>query len=114
MNAEHTDYGWLFREPAEETDGDVVIDLEHLPQELKLAAIQILLDQIDRETAEKLAEVIQQLEFDITAAELSAYLLNRAMPERWPGRVISEDRERTSLLRLEQITELCLWQVPSM
>lgn len=75
MNAEHTDYGWLFREPAEETDGDVVIDLEHLPQELKLAAIQILLDQIDRETAEKkLAEVIQQLEFDITAAELSAYL----------------------------------------
>ena len=75
MNAEHTDYGWLFREPAEETDGDVVIDLEHLPQELKLAAIQILLDRIDRDTAEKkLAELIQKLEFDITAAELSAYL----------------------------------------
>jgi hypothetical protein len=29
----------------------------------------------------KLAELIQQLEFDITAAELSAYLLNRAMPD---------------------------------
>ncbi|MCC2209089.1 hypothetical protein LKD77_22720, partial [Enterobacteriaceae bacterium CLA-AA-H239] len=36
MNAEHTDYGWLFREPDEETDGDIMIDLEHLPQELKL------------------------------------------------------------------------------
>ena len=75
MKAEHTDYGWLFREPAEETDGDIIIDLEHLPTELKQAALQILLNQIDRDTAEKkLAEVIQQLEFDITAAELSAYL----------------------------------------
>lgn len=53
MNAEHTDYGWLFREPDEETDGDIMIDLEHLPQELKLVAIQILLNQIDRNTAEK-------------------------------------------------------------
>ncbi len=59
-----------------------MIDLEHLPQELKLVAIQILLNQIDRNTAEKkLAEVIQQLGFDITAAELSAYLLNRVMPD---------------------------------
>ncbi|MHA0870967.1 hypothetical protein [Enterobacter cloacae] len=75
MNAEHTDYGWLFREPAEETDGDILIDLEYLPPELKQAALQILLNQIDRDTAEKkLAEVIQQLGFDISAAELSAYL----------------------------------------
>lgn len=75
MNAEQTDYGWLFREPAEETDGDILIDLEYLPPELKQAALQILLNQIDRDTAEKkLAEVIQQLGFDITAAELSAYL----------------------------------------
>lgn len=75
MHAEHTDYGWLFREPAEEADGDIIIDLEHLPPELKQAALQILLNQIDRDTAaKKLAEVIQQLEFDITAAELSAYL----------------------------------------
>lgn len=75
MNTEHTDYGWLFREPAEETDGDILIDLEHLPPELKQAALQILLNQFDRDTAEKkLAEVIQQLGFDITAAELSAYL----------------------------------------
>ena len=75
MNAEHTDYGWLFSEPAEEISGDIVIDPELLPEELKLAAIQILLDRIDRDTAEKkLAELIQNLEFDITAAELSAYL----------------------------------------
>lgn len=75
MNAERTDYGWLFREPAEETYGDILIDLEHLPPELKQAALQILLNQIDRDTAEKkLAEVIQQLGFNITVAELSAYL----------------------------------------
>lgn len=74
INTEHTDYGWLFREPAEETDGDIVIDPEHLPPEFKLAAIQILLNQTDRETPEKkLAELIHQLEFDITVAELPAY-----------------------------------------
>ncbi|HAL5940603.1 TPA: hypothetical protein H6S84_004183 [Escherichia coli] len=75
MTSEHTSYGWLFKEQAEEISGDIVIDLELLPPVLKQTAIQILLNQIDRDTAEKkLAEVIQQLEFDITAAELSAYL----------------------------------------
>ena len=75
MNAEHTDYGCLFSEPAEEISGDIVIDPDLLPEELKLAVIRIMLDRIDRDTAEKkLAELIQKLEFDITAAELSAYL----------------------------------------
>ena len=75
MNAEHTDYGCLFSEPAEEISGDIVIDPELLLEELKLAVIRIMLDRIDRDTAEKkLAELIQKLEFDITAAELSAYL----------------------------------------
>lgn len=75
MTSENTSYGWLFKEPAEEISGDIVIELEHLPPELKQAALQILLNQIDRNTAEKkLAELIRQLEFDITAAELSAYL----------------------------------------
>ncbi|HBX7856830.1 TPA: hypothetical protein MIG70_26475 [Klebsiella pneumoniae] len=42
---------------------------------LKQVAIQIVQNQFDRDTAEKkLAELIQKLEFDITAAELSAYL----------------------------------------
>ncbi|RIY04108.1 hypothetical protein [Klebsiella quasipneumoniae] len=51
------------------------INLEHLPPELKQVALQIVQNQFDRDTAEKkLAELIQQLEFDITAAELSAYL----------------------------------------
>ncbi|MCM6381531.1 hypothetical protein M4B84_25700 [Klebsiella pneumoniae] len=51
------------------------INLEHLPPELKQVVLQILQNQINRDTAEKkLAELIQQLEFDITAAELSAYL----------------------------------------
>ena len=49
--------------------------MEHLTPQLKLVAIQILLNQIDCETAgKKLAELIEQFEFDITAAELSAYL----------------------------------------
>lgn len=75
MTSEHTSYGWLFKEQDEEISGDIVIDLEHLPSELKQAALQILLNQIDRDTAEKkLAELIQQLEFDLTAAELAAHL----------------------------------------
>lgn len=75
MTSEHTSYGWLFKEQAEEISGDIVIDREHLPPELRQVALQIILNQIDRDTAEKkLAELIQQLELDITAAELSAYL----------------------------------------
>lgn len=68
-------YGWLFETQKEANFGEIVIDLECLPEELKLAVIRILLDRIDRNTAEKkLAELIQKLGFDITAAELSAYL----------------------------------------
>lgn len=75
MTSEHTSYGWLFKEQAEEISADIVIVLEYLPPELKQVALQIILNQLDLDTAEKkLAEVIQQLEFDITAAELSAYL----------------------------------------
>lgn len=40
-------YGWLFETQDEEVSGDIVIDLEHLPPELKLTAIQILVNQID-------------------------------------------------------------------
>lgn len=68
-------YGWLFENSDDEISGDVYIDLQHLPPELKQVALRIVQNQIDRDTAEKkLAELIQQLEFDITAAELSAYL----------------------------------------
>lgn len=75
MTSEHTSYGWLFKTQEEEISGDIIIDLAHLPPELKPVVLQIILNQIDRDTAEKkLAELIQQLEFDITAAELSAYL----------------------------------------
>ncbi|MGP3159416.1 hypothetical protein ACTVR5_12175 [Serratia marcescens] len=48
-------YGWLFEKQKGEVSGDVVIDLEHLPPELKLTAIQILVNQIDRETADSRA-----------------------------------------------------------
>lgn len=71
INSEHTDFGWLFKEQTEAISGDIVIDLEHLPPELKPVALQIILNQIDRDTAvKKLAELIQQLEFDIMAAYL--------------------------------------------
>ena len=69
-------YGWLFENPDDDISGYNHINLEHLPPELKQVALQIVQNQFDRDTAEKkLAELIQQLEFDITAAELSAYLL---------------------------------------
>lgn len=68
-------YGWLFESPDDDISGDNHINLEQLPHELKQVAIQIVQNQFDRDTAEKkLAELIQKLEFDITAAELSAYL----------------------------------------
>ncbi len=43
-------YGYLFEEPVDEISGDILIDLENLPPEMK------------------------QIEFDVTAAELAAYL----------------------------------------
>ena len=68
-------YGWLFESPDDDISGDNHINLEYLPPELKQVAIQIVQNQFDRDTAEKkIAELIQKLEFDITAAELSAYL----------------------------------------
>lgn len=68
-------YGWLFENSDDDISGDHHINLEHLPPELKQVVIQIVQNQFDRYTAEKkLAELIQKLEFDITAAELSAYL----------------------------------------
>ena len=68
-------YGWLFENPDDDISGYNHINLEHPPPELKQVALQIVQNQFDRDTAEKkLAELIQQLEFDITAAELSAYL----------------------------------------
>ncbi len=64
-------YGWLFENPVDDISDGNHINLEHLPPELKQVALQIVQNQIDRDTAEKkLAELIQQLEFDITAAEL--------------------------------------------
>ncbi|MCS6068818.1 hypothetical protein LNO81_30555 [Klebsiella variicola subsp. variicola] len=46
-------YGWLFDNPDDEISGDNHIDLEHLPPELKQVALQIVQNQIDRDTAEK-------------------------------------------------------------
>ncbi|MDT8626093.1 hypothetical protein [Klebsiella grimontii] len=83
INTEHTDYGLLFKEPAEETDGDIVIDLEHLSQELKLAAIQILLNQIDRETAEEnWQKSYSNLSLISPQQNCQRIFLNRAMPDR--------------------------------
>ncbi|VAS68378.1 Uncharacterised protein [Klebsiella quasipneumoniae] len=68
-------YGWLFENPDDDISGDNHINLEHFPPELKQVVIQIVQNQFNRDTAEKkMAELIQKLEFDITAAELSAYL----------------------------------------
>ena len=107
MNSEHTDYGWLFKEQTEAISGDIVIDLAHLPPELKQAALQILLHQIDRDTAEKkLAEL--PLNLILPLQNCPSINLNRAMPVSLPGSHISEDPQRTSLLRRDQVTEPCL------
>ncbi|MXS69574.1 hypothetical protein [Enterobacter hormaechei] len=59
-------YGWLFENSDDDISGYNHINLEHLPPELKQVALQIVQNQFDRDTAEKkLAELIQQLEFDI-------------------------------------------------
>lgn len=46
-------YGWLFENPDDEISGDIYIALEQLPPELKQVALQIVQNQIDRDTAEK-------------------------------------------------------------
>ncbi|MCI8150847.1 hypothetical protein JQ779_23340 [Klebsiella pneumoniae] len=75
MQGASLSYGWLFENLDDDISGNNHINLEHIPPELKQVALQRVQNQIDRDTAEKkLADLIQRLEFDITAAELSAYL----------------------------------------
>ncbi|MGK4368664.1 hypothetical protein [Klebsiella quasipneumoniae] len=84
-------YGWLFENPDDDISGGNHINLEHLPPELKHVVLQIVQNQINRDTAGKTGRINQATrEFDITAAELSAYLLNQAMPDGLPVAIMVE------------------------
>lgn len=87
MASENTSYDWLFTGKVALTSGDLCLELEHVPLILRPIVIQLLLNQIDLDTAEKkVAELIQLLEFDITAAELSANLFKPGHYYRLPAK----------------------------
>ncbi|WP_230047352.1 hypothetical protein [Escherichia coli] len=68
-------YGYLFEEPADEISGDILIDLGNLPPEIKQTILLLVKKAADRDAAEKaLSDIMKQIEFEVTAAELVAYL----------------------------------------
>lgn len=68
-------YGYLFEEPVDEISGDILIDLGNLPPEIKQTILLLVKNAADRDAAEKaLSDIMKQIEFDVTAAELAAYL----------------------------------------
>lgn len=68
-------YGYLFEEPVYEISGDILIALENLPPEIKQTILLLVKNAADHDAAQKaLSDIMKQIEFDITAAELAAYL----------------------------------------
>ncbi|EPO2325284.1 hypothetical protein ACT7IK_004812 [Escherichia coli] len=68
-------YSYLFEEPADEISGEIFIDLGNLPPEIKQTILLLVKKAADRDAAEKaLSDIMKQIEFDVTAAELAAYL----------------------------------------
>ncbi|EAS1943010.1 hypothetical protein OP063_004483 [Salmonella enterica subsp. enterica] len=68
-------YGYHFEEPVDEISGDLFIDLGNLPPEMKQTILLLVKKAADRDAAEKaLSDIMKQIEFDVTAAELAAYL----------------------------------------
>jgi hypothetical protein len=68
-------YGYLFEEPVDEISGDIFIDLENLPPEMKQTILFLVKKAADRDAAQKaLSDIMKQIEFDVTAAELATYL----------------------------------------
>lgn len=61
-------YGYLFEEPVDEISGDIHIDLENLPPEMKQTILLLVKNTADRDAAQKaLSDIMKQIEFDITA-----------------------------------------------
>lgn len=68
-------YGYLFEESVDEISGDIFIDLGNLPPGMKQTILLLVKKAADRDAAEKaLSDIMKQIEFDVTAAELAAYL----------------------------------------
>ena len=68
-------YGYLFEEPVNEISGDISTDLGNLSPEMKQTILLLVKNAADRDAAQKaLSDIMKQIEFDVTAAELAAYL----------------------------------------
>ncbi|ATI83651.1 hypothetical protein CGA24_00685 (plasmid) [Salmonella enterica subsp. enterica] len=68
-------YGYLFEEPVDEISGDIFIDLGNLTPDMKQTILLLVKKAADRDAAEKaLSDIMKQIEFDVTAAELAANL----------------------------------------
>ncbi|ENL7935400.1 hypothetical protein AB6E47_004722 [Salmonella enterica] len=64
-----------FRDPVDEISGDIFIDSGKLPPEMKQTILLLVKKAADHDAAEKaLSDIMKQIEFDVTAAELAAYL----------------------------------------
>ncbi|HFR8653483.1 TPA: hypothetical protein ACHWWS_004528 [Escherichia coli] len=73
-------YDYLFEEPVDEISGDILIDLENLPTEMKQTILLLVKNAADRDAAQKaLSDIMKQIEFDITAAELAAFLFKSSL-----------------------------------
>lgn len=68
-------YSYLFEDPVDEISGDLLINLENLTPEMKQTILLLLKKAADSDAAQKeLFDVMRQIEFDVTAAELATYL----------------------------------------
>ena len=71
-------YGYLFEEPVDEISGDILIDLENLQPEMKQTILLLVKNAADRDAAQKaLSDIMKQIEFDVTAADLQHIFLNQ-------------------------------------
>lgn len=68
-------YGYLFEETVDEVSGDILINFDNLPPEINRTVLLPVKNAADRDAAQKaLSDIMEQIEFDVTAAELAAYL----------------------------------------
>ncbi|MGV3822634.1 hypothetical protein [Citrobacter portucalensis] len=71
-------YGYLFEEPVDEISGDILIDLENLQPEMKQTILLLVKNAANRDAAQKaLSDIMKQIEFDVTAADLQHIFLNQ-------------------------------------
>ncbi|EPU9086250.1 MULTISPECIES: hypothetical protein [Enterobacter] len=53
VNGVNRHYGYLFEEPVDEISGDILIDLENLPPEMKQTILLLVKNAADRDAPQK-------------------------------------------------------------